>query len=722
MLSTRRQFIQTAALSAASGSFVFAQDSEVKSPLIHYMESLRKPDGGWGWAEQFDSYLGVTFSVLGAYHVLGIPVPEPEKAVSYLLNYAHPLEGKGRQSRHHCAEPKFMVYQIMQSLVWLGAESELKRFRSRVLNWKKPSGYSAGYELGENPPLDLEAFPFLCRQLLGEPCDELREIFEPYFTTRQRPDGSFNAVPAGDAQCDGPGNVICAFRALQAFQASGWDLPRRNELARWFAACQREDGGFTHAPNPELGNVSDVYYTWCACSGLKLLNREDLIKKDALAKWLKSLVNPDGGFADRPGAASNPMTLYYALELCGDDASSVVSDSQWQAVMKAEPELRAGLNGEKRPNAEEPIPASHHVYTIQFEAPGFGSVSEAVEVARRLRISLWGAKNSTPQWIAAAQERADEQGVSVTFFPSDERYGSVRPIPGYGRFTHLDDPFESPQTREGLASGEALAKTRQKFQIWQACDHEPVCRLLLDEAEVHGGYDLIAAFHFGCWNFIATMPYLKRYEHTIPLTALQDAHTESWWWREQLTTFRTLFIAEKPTWDGWLDALAHKRVVAVRNDQGTQNRLRILGGSPSVRQFITDHESEWKWWDEYAATRAFPQEAVSIQRLKPGAKFEPGAKPDRAVLRIRTNRAWIENQVLVPVGPQVEVVRARLADGTELELHHDLKILEEPNYLKGRVQEDSTYADLPNAETGVEVTFRVDGKEFSEELGVRSEK
>ena len=694
MLPTRRQFLQTAVLSVATGTFAHGGNSPAAPPVVHYIESLRKPDGGWGWAEQFDSYLSVTFSVLGAYRLLGIPVPEPEKAGSYLLNYAYPLEGKGRQSRRHWAEPKFMTFQLMQSLAWLGAESELTRFRGKVLNWKKPASYTAAYELGENPPLDQEAFPFLCRQLLGETCDELRAVFEPYFTDRQRPDGSFNSVPAGDPNCDGPGNVICTLRALQAFHASGWILPRSNELAEWLAACQREDGGFTHAPKPELGNVSDVYYTWCAVSGLKLLRRVDLVKKDTLAKWLKSLRNPDGGFADRPGAASNPLTLYYALDLA----------AQCQAVMEAEPELRADSIGEGRSNEEEPIPASHHVYTIQFEAPGSGSVSDAVMMAKRLQIHLWGAKNSTPEWIAAAQKTASAQGVPVTFFPSDERYGSVKPVPGYGRFTHLDDPFQAPPGEEETAP--------RKFQIWQACDHEPVVRLLLDEAELHGGYDLIAAFHFGCWNFVATMPYLKRYERSIPLTALQDSHGEAWWWREQLTAFRTLFIAESPTWTGWLDALKRKRVAAVRKDQWTQDRPRILGGSPAVRKFLTDHEAEWKWWDEFAETRTFPKNAVSVQFLPPGASFEPGAKPDASVLRIRTNLVWIENKVLVPVGPKMEIVRAQLDDGRELALRRDLRILDSPDYLKGCTDEDSTYADFPTGASGVSITFREDGRQF----------
>ncbi|MDO4858439.1 MAG: prenyltransferase/squalene oxidase repeat-containing protein [Thermoguttaceae bacterium] len=696
MLSTRRQFLQTAVLSAAVGPFACGENSSPTPSVIHYIESLRKPNGGWGWPEQFDSYLSVTFSVLGAYHLLGIPVPEPEKVVEFLLTYGHPLEGKGRQSRRHWAEPKFMTFQLMQSLAWLGGKSELTRFRSKVLSWKKPASYTAAYELGENPPLDQEAFPFLCRQLLGEPCDELREVFEPFFTQRQRPDGSFNSVPTDDEKCGGPGNVICTFRALQGLLAlKGEEIISSETFSRtaeWFAACQREDGGFTHAPRPETGNVSDVYYAWCAIRGLKLLRREDLIKKAPLANWLHSLTNADGGFADRPGAASNPLTLYYALDLMNGLFISPLAHEQHETAKNHPAETL------------DVIPANHHVYTIQFEAPGSGSVSDVVMMAKRLQIHLWGAKNSTPEWIDAAQKTAREQGVPVTFFPSDEHYGSVKPVPGYGRFTHLDDPFEAPPCEEETA--------QQKFQIWQACDHEPAGRLLLDEAELHGGYDLIAAFHFGCWNFVATMPYLKRYERSIPLTALQDSHGEAWWWREQLTAFRTLFVAENPTWKGWLDALKRKRVAAVRKDQWTQDRLRILGGSPAVRKFLTDHESEWKWWDEFAQTRTFPKNAVSVQFLPPGAPFEPGAKPDAAVLRIRTNLGWIENKVLVPVGPEMEIVRAQLDDGRELTLRRDLRILDSPDYLKGCVDEDSTYADLPTGAAGVSITFREDGREF----------
>jgi len=47
------------------------------------------------------------------------------------------------------------------------------------------------------------------------------------------------------------------------------------------------------------------------------------------------------------------------------------------------------------------------VYTIQIESHGKGSPAEAADLARALKIHLWGAKNATPAWLTRAQAEAE---------------------------------------------------------------------------------------------------------------------------------------------------------------------------------------------------------------------------------------------------------------------------------------------------------------------------
>ena len=61
-------------------------------------------------------------------------------------------------------------------------------------------------------------------------------------------------------------------------------------------------------------------------------------------------------------------------------------------------------------------PPGRHSIDIHIRAPGHGSPANAVELARSLKIHLWGAENSPAGWIACAEAIADQRRVPVTFF------------------------------------------------------------------------------------------------------------------------------------------------------------------------------------------------------------------------------------------------------------------------------------------------------------------
>ena len=54
--------------------------------------------------------------------------------------------------------------------------------------------------------------------------------------------------------------------------------------------------------------------------------------------------------------------------------------------------------------------------------------------------------------------------------------------------------------------------------------------------------------------------------------------------------FRTLFLATKPTWDGWLEALANNWVVAVRHDAVSGGKT-WMHGMPEVIEVVKDGDS-----------------------------------------------------------------------------------------------------------------------------------
>src|SRR6185503_12812508 len=105
------------------------------------------------------------------------------------------------------------------------------------------------------------------------------------------------------------------------------------------------------------------------------------------------------------------------------------------------------------------LPVGLKVFTIQIEAHGKGSPAEAVDLARALRIHLWGAKNAKPEWLARAQTIADTEKVPVKFFASDEEYGTWVNIPGLGTYSHTcdiiapaDSNFGASLSNKGIVS------------------------------------------------------------------------------------------------------------------------------------------------------------------------------------------------------------------------------------------------------------------------------
>jgi hypothetical protein len=381
------------------------------------------------------------------------------------------------------------------------------------------------------------------------------------------------------------------------------------------------------------------------------------------------------------------MATYYAL-----DALTALGALETIADVK------------RRPAAPKPsLPANLKVFSIQLEAHGQGSPSEAVDLARSLRIHLWGAKNAKPGWLARAQAVADQQKTPVRFFVSNEEYGTWVNVPGLGTYSHTSDIVAPADAAIGasLANPSALSWTEFRRQrlaplertrgrlIWQFGENEELVRMFLDDSVERGGYSAISTYHFGNPDFTNSEPFLHRWRGRLPFVALQDSHgPEPWWFADMTTGFRTLFLATESTWEGWLNALKNNWVVAVRHDQWSDGKTWMHAGSREVGDFVRARERDWRWWDNADIQRPL----VSIVAVRPEDEFET-ARPEKGItLRIRC--AWENSPQGLLKQPITEFVKLSV-DGQEIA--PSLVARKRPN---GLFDDHYHHAPLPDLKSG----------------------
>ncbi len=653
----RRMMLKWVAVAGAAWVCPFRLPAQSNRPsassvraITDYLESLARPDGGYAWADQEISHLTPTFGVIGAYRTLQEAPPRRETLVEYVRTH-HPREIKKLEQ-----ERRIFEWQQIQGLAWLGAD--VSEFRPRIAAFTKPLGYLKQYEQHGYPIFQSELGVVMSHALLGLPTEGIADAFGSYLAARRRANGSFNNTPASDG---GDGHVMNTLWGLQASQVLGRAIPRPDELVAWLQGCQLANGGFTFAPKPEFAGVDDVVYVRAALRALKLLGTGPG-KRDACISYLHSLANADGGFSDRPGWLSNATATFYAL-----DALDLLGALDTLGAVKRRP---------LRPRAK--LPSDLKIFTIQIESHGTGSPAEAVDLARSLKIDLWGTKNAKPGWVPRARAIATQQRVPVTFFPANEEYGTWVDVPGLGTYSHTSDLVAPGDTDIGPPLGvrgessppvswqdfrtrrlDALQKGQGRL-LWQFGENEELVRMLLDDSVERGGFAMISTYHFGNPDFMNTEPFLNRWRGRIPFIGLQDSHgPESWWFSDQTTGFRTLFLATEPTWAGWLNALKQNWTVAVRRDGWTKGRTWMHSGSDEVRDLVRAREREWRWWDNPAISRPM----VSIVPLTAADEFEAG-RPETGI-KLRVRCAWENTPQGLLKTPISELVKLTL-DGREV--------------------------------------------------------
>lgn len=638
-------------LSGALSGFGTPTDAKSsKEKIIGYIESkLQKNDGGYGWEDQYDGHLTPTFAVTGILYHLG-SLSHDRQALADYMKTRHPQKGPNKEAGPSGTEMRNLVYQQVQALTWL--DSDASQFKEEVSGWKTQARKLANYEKGGNPVFMQEMMAPVCRYLLGLPQDQ--EMIS-YILERRRPNGSFNNIPANDG---GDGNIMNTYWGIYGLSVLTETIDLKEETIMWIQDCQLNNGGFTHQPDPEIGVNDDVAYTWAAVKALKILDAEPASIRMCV-KYLLSLQNDDGGFGNRPGWHSTPMATYYAVEALKE--------------LGALPELEG-----ERKNTNTTRPANqnifngYRIFTVQFQAHGVGSPKEAVYMADKFKIDLWGSKNASKEWLQEAQRIADEKSVKTLFFHSDEDHDTDFKIEGQGSFSHILDPaypagsdftYKPGEINwEGFKLGylEPLLENDGALLL-QVSNNEPLSRILLDESVNREGYAAISTIHFS-QNFLFWLPHLNQYRYKLPFVALQDAHgPESWWWMHELAAYRTLFIAKEPTYQGLTEALKNNWIVAVRHDEVSGYKTRMLGGAGGVQEFVRRSEDQWRWWDKETSAMTKPKAVITV--VKPSDVFEEGRPETGMIVRIRTRWQSVRQNLQKP---EVKLDRVEI-DGKEVE-------------------------------------------------------
>lgn len=90
------------------------------------------------------------------------------------------------------------------------------------------------------------------------------------------------------------------------------DLINKEAARDFVLKCHNIDGGFGGMPGAE----SHAAYAFCSVGALKILGDEDLIDRDKLGAWLAKRQTLQGGFNGRPEKLPDVCYSWWILSTC----------------------------------------------------------------------------------------------------------------------------------------------------------------------------------------------------------------------------------------------------------------------------------------------------------------------------------------------------------------------------------------------------------------------
>ncbi|MEU2711962.1 prenyltransferase/squalene oxidase repeat-containing protein [Streptomyces sp. NPDC007205] len=148
---------------------------------------------------------------------------------------------------------------------------------------------------------------------------------------------TYDTLLSSSGVVSGESDLWCTYAAVRTLAWLGriGDLPAPEAVAGFLASRQNSDGGFAWS----AGMSSDAWATYyCTQAMADLPDGSRAAAGRPSSAWVRSTAHADGGFAMTPGQASDVWATYYAVrtlvEIHGERPPEALSD--WLAALQAE--------------------------------------------------------------------------------------------------------------------------------------------------------------------------------------------------------------------------------------------------------------------------------------------------------------------------------------------------------------------------------------------------
>ncbi len=582
-----------------------------------FVERHRKPDGAYGLEGAPDGSARPTAWALRIHELLGTTPPRRKELLQSLASLR-----PGPRSEIEETLALLRCYRSLDAPI-----PEAVRMRAPVRPaWPDFAGWQ-----GSDPLTRLADYGRMAAEL-GRPWTPGdRRIVERYLTACRVGDSGTFGYPLGlqaafaclaarrppgpaDAWPDHPASLEATTAGLALLRSLRLPLPASwpEHLERW----RRDDGGYGWTG----GLRSDLEATRRVVAALSVDGKTPP-QPETLLRWLRPLLRPDGGVAPGAGESSSLEATWQAMEIVA--ALGIAPHRIFEADVES-----GDVNS---PLLEDP---EHKLHLFQAVVEMGPPASIAVELARRIGADLVLVKANDHESEVAERMNAiaASRGLHVRAACGREEY--MRGLwgrPGVGYATHASDilfrPWADVADRGAYESFDALAQAWQPVReaggLVLSCSW--LHRELLSPALEHscrapGGWDALMV----SWAFarngdvLEERPWLARYVPRLAVIGNHDAHQECFQWLPFGLRTRTLFFAKSGDFDGFRDAVLHRRTVAVAH-QG--ERLRLSGRDEWVARARAER-GRWDlgreddngkdWWP---APLAVPIDAASMEDL-----------------------------------------------------------------------------------------------------------
>lgn len=362
-----------------------------------------------------------------------------------------------------------------------------------------------------------------------------------------------------DLQPDHPSSLEATTAALEILRILGQPRPEG-----WQAALERwrlPDGGYgwtggVQASLEATRRAASVF----AAEGARPPYTE------AIAAWLRTLRRADGGFAPGPGESSSLEATWQVMEIA-------------VACGLALPSLLEGGREAAPPSNEVQRPADEELKLFQAIVEMGPPPSVAVELARRVGADLVLVKADGHESELARRMNAiaRSRGLPLRAACGREEYQRAYwGRAGVGFASHASDVLFQPDARIGNRTvyesfadlnraWEPVRRARGLVFLSLPRHRELLVPALEDSVARSGGWDAVAA----SWAFAddgdvaRDVPWIARYFQRLAVIGNHDAHHECFHWLPYGLKARTLFFAKRSDFEGFRDAVLHRRTVAV---------------------------------------------------------------------------------------------------------------------------------------------------------------